>query len=127
ELHVNGRRVGNDLFTPGWTDYRQRVYYNTYDITDFIQGGVNCAGAIVGEGWYCGYLAMVLGRMRGMNTQKKREHYGDRPYLRVQLRIEFSDGSVHTLGTNESWRGSTAGPLLASDLLMGETFDARKE
>jgi len=36
EMRLNGERVGNDYFTPGWTDYDTRVYYNTYDVTPML-------------------------------------------------------------------------------------------
>ena len=50
EMHINGQRVGNDYFTPGWTDYNKRVYYNTYDVTDMINAGANAIGGILAEG-----------------------------------------------------------------------------
>lgn len=56
ELHVNGQRVGDSYFAPGWTDYRKRIYYNTYDLTPLLQDDKNTIGAIVADGWYSGYL-----------------------------------------------------------------------
>ena len=54
ELYINGRRVGDGLFTPGWTDYRKRLQYQTYDVTDMLKEGANAIGAVLGAGWYKG-------------------------------------------------------------------------
>ena len=116
ELHINGERVGEDYFTPGWTDYTRRVYYQTYDVTDLIKQDGNAMGAILADGWYTGYIGFG----------KKREHYGSKPKLFVQLEIEYADGSTQTLVTDSSWKAAY-GPHLEADFLMGETYDARKE
>ncbi|HUU16512.1 MAG TPA: glycoside hydrolase family 78 protein [Sedimentisphaerales bacterium] len=116
ELHINGKRIGEDYFTPGWTDYSTRVYYQTYEVTDLIKKGGNTIGAILADGWYAGYLG--FGR--------KREHYGSEPRLLVQLEIEYDNGHIHTVVTDGTWRASY-GPLFESDFLMGEIYDARKE
>jgi alpha-L-rhamnosidase len=116
ELQINGKRVGEDYFTPGWTDYTRRVYYQTYDVTDLLTKSGNTIGAILADGWYAGYLGFG----------KKREHYGSEPRLFVQLEIEHTDGTRQTVATDESWKAAY-GPLFESDFLMGETYDSRKE
>lgn len=116
ELHLNGARVGDQLFTPGWTSYRKRLQYQTYDITAQLRQGENVIGVILGDGWYRGYLGW----------RDRRNTYGDRLAALVQLQITFTDGSTQTVITDESWRAST-GPILASDIYMGETYDARLE
>ena len=60
ELYVNGRRVGDAVFAPGWTDYHKRAYYNTYDVTDLVRQGENAIGAWVADGWYSGYVGFGL-------------------------------------------------------------------
>src|SRR5688572_30524564 len=77
ELYLNGRRVGDVIFAPGWTDYRKRVYYNTYDVTGLVREGDNVLAGLLGDGWYAGYVGFGL----------KREIYGDEPRLRAQLEI----------------------------------------
>ncbi len=116
ELYINGKRVGKDYFTPGWTDYPTRVYYQTYDVTDLINKGGNAIGAILADGWYAGYIG--FGR--------RRENYGSEPRLLVQLEVEYTDGSRETVVTDKSWRASY-GPLLEADFLMGETYDSGRE
>ena len=44
ECSINGQRVGDDVFVPGWTDYRQRVQYMVYDVTLSSKPGHECAG-----------------------------------------------------------------------------------
>jgi len=116
ELHLNGWRVGEDYFTPGWTDYLTRVYYQTYDVTSQVHKGSNAMGAILADGWYAGYIGFG----------HKREHYGKDPRLFVQLEVEYADGTRQTMVTDQSWKAAY-GPHLEADFLMGETYDARKE
>jgi alpha-L-rhamnosidase len=115
KLYVNGQRVGNDIFTPGWTDYRKRIQYQTYDVTKQLKTGENALGVLLGDGWYCGFVAWA-----------GRQNYGPFPRALVQLHITYADGTDETVVSDDSWKAAT-GPILASDLLMGETYDARKE
>ena len=117
ELHVNGTRVSGDYFTPGWTDYHRRLQYQTYDVTPFLAQGVNAVGAILGDGWYAGAVGI----------DARRHHYGPYPLgLLAQLHVDYEDGSRLVFITDGSWSAAT-GPILASDLLMGETYDSRRE
>ncbi|QDV81620.1 Bacterial alpha-L-rhamnosidase [Stieleria magnilauensis] len=126
ELHLNGTRVGDALFAPGWTDYRQRAYYNTYDVTDLIRPGDNAIGAWVADGWYSGYVG--FGLLTGMGTEKTgRAIYGKTPSLMSQLEIEYTDGTSQIVATDASWKVTGDGPIQQADLLMGEAYDARKE
>jgi alpha-L-rhamnosidase len=126
ELQLNGSRIGDALFTPGWTDYRQRAYYNTYDVTDMIRSGENAIGGWVADGWYSGYVG--FGLLTGMGTEKTgRAIYGKTPSWMAQLELEYSDGSRETIGTDATWKVTCEGPIQEADLLMGEFYDARKE
>ena len=115
ECEINGNRIGDEIFAPGWTEYRKRVQYQVYDVAGQLQPGENILGAILGDGWYCGYLGW-----------QPRQHYGDRPRLLAQLEIVLADGSAFTIVSDGSWR-TTSGPILENDLLMGESYDARLE
>ena len=115
EARLNGQRVGDLQLAPGWTDYRRRVPYQCFDITPLVVVGDNTVGAILGDGWYCGHIAW-----RG------RQLYGDRPKFLAQLVIDYLDGRSEIIGTDSTWKFAY-GPLLASDLLMGESYDARLE
>lgn len=126
ELELNGQRVTDAYFSPGWTDYRQRAYYNTYDVTKLIQDGDNVIGGNVADGWYSGYVG--FGLLVGIGTEKiGRYTYGKTPSLMAQLEIEYEDGTKELVVTDKSWKVTDAGPIRQADLLMGEYHDARVE
>lgn len=113
EFRINGQKVGDHELAPGWTDYRKRVRFQTFDVLKNLKQGENALGAILGDGWYSGHIGW-----------HNREFYGTRPKLLAQLELEFKDGSRQTILTDRTWR-TTTGPILESDLLMGEHYDAR--
>lgn len=115
EAEINGERVGDLVFAPGWTEYTKRVQYQTYEVGQHLRQGGNVLGAILGDGWYCGHVAWM-----------GRQQYGDRPSLLASLEIVHKDGSKTTLLTEDSWK-TISGPILESDMLMGESYDARLE
>lgn len=121
EVHINGQRVGDAYFAPGWTDYHQRIQYQTYDVTAQLQQGENCIAAVLGTGWYCGHVGFWIDG-KGNNYH----HYGSDPRLLLQLHIEYVDGSNQTIVSDNSWQGAL-GPIVFSDFLAGETYDARHE
>jgi alpha-L-rhamnosidase len=116
ELEINGARVGDQVLTPGWTSYTKRLQYQTYDVTPLLKAGPNAVGATLGNGWYRGNLAWA----------NKRNIYGDRLALLLQLVVTYRDGRQEVIGTDESWKSST-GPILMSEIYHGETYDARLE
>ena len=122
EFYINGQRIGRDYLSPGWTDYNKRVYYQTYDVTDDLQTGGNVLGSILSYGWYAGYIGYALLN----HLTKVKGFYGDVPALIAQLKIEYDDGTSMTFVTDETWKANY-GPIIESDILEGETYDARKE
>lgn len=126
ELYLNGKQVSDSFFAPGWTDYHQRAYYNTYDVTDLVRNGENAIGAWVADGWYSGYVG--FGLLTGLGTEKTgRSTYGKTPALLTQLELEFQDGSKKIVATDATWKVTGNGPIQEADLLMGEAYDARQE
>jgi alpha-L-rhamnosidase len=124
ELHVNGRRVGDAFFEPGWADYHKRAHYRTHDVTALLRNADNALGAIVAEGWYSGYVG--YGLLVGYGPHKTgRYFYGKTPAFLAQLEIEYTDGSRETIVTDPSWKVSGDGPIREADMIMGELFDAR--
>ncbi len=115
ELLLNGKKVSNDLFTPGWTSFNKRLQYQTYDVTSLVQAK-NAFGVMVGDGWYRGNI--------GWSSQNG--YYGSKLALLVQLQINYTDGTSELVCTDQSWKAST-GAIVASDIYNGETYDARKE
>jgi alpha-L-rhamnosidase len=118
ELYINGNRVGNDVLAPGWTDYDRRIQYQTYDVTPLLAEGTNALGAVLGDGWFAGFF--------GFDPKHRGALYGTRPQLLAQLVVEYEDGTTESFATEGSWSCSK-GPILFSDLLMGESYDARGE
>ncbi len=115
ELYLNGKKVGDQLFTPGWTSYNKRLQYQTYDVTSMIQAK-NAIGAMVGDGWYRGNIGW----------QDQLDYYGSQLALLVQLKIDYTDGTSATITTDSKWKATT-GPILESDIYNGELYDARLE
>jgi alpha-L-rhamnosidase len=116
QLQLNGKKVGDQEFTPGWTSYHKRLQYQTFDITDQIKTGTNAIGAILGDGWYRGF----------MGWQGKKNLYGEKSALLCQIQLAFSDGSEQLIVSDKSWKAST-GAILASEIYHGEIYDARLE
>lgn len=113
-LEINGQRINDHLFSPGWTSYKKRLQYQTYDVTQFIINGKNAVGAILGDGWYRGFLTW----------QGEKNLYGDKAALLFQMKLTYSDGSEEYILSDESWK-SASGPIVKSDIYHGETYDAR--
>lgn len=103
ELYLNGRRAGNHVLDPANQLHEKRALYAVYDVGALLREGENAAGLMLGHGWWRGTCSGWL-----------------------QLRIEYRDGTVHNVTTDESWRWSR-GPILAESLYHGETYDARLE
>jgi alpha-L-rhamnosidase len=116
EAQINGRRVGEALFTPGWTRYDKRLQYQAYDVTGLVKNGKNAIGVTLGDGWYRG----IFGQWNYHNN------YGDDASLLLQLIIEYTDGTTDTVISDGSWKSST-GPIRYADLYNGEIYDARLE
>jgi alpha-L-rhamnosidase len=115
EVELNGERVGDDAFSPGWTSYGSRLRYLTYDVTRHVRRGDNALGAWLGDGWYRGRLGFK-GGMRNV--------YGTELALLAQLEVRLVDGTILTVVTDQSWKAAH-GPILMSSLYDGETYDAR--
>ena len=120
-LSLNGQRVSDTYFAPGWTDYNKRIAYQTYDVTDLLQPGQNAIGAMLGDGWYASYIGFTG------SGGRQRAHYGERTQFLAQITVEYEDGtSEMAVATDAEWCAAT-GPIHFSDWLMGETYDARLE
>lgn len=112
---LNGNRVGSDVLTPDFTDYRKRVLYQTYDVTAMLTAGENTIGALLGNGWYGSGLTWI-----GM-------HFFPPPNrFLAQLEVDYADGSHGTFVTDESWKAA-ASPIVQSEIYAGEVYDARLE
>jgi alpha-L-rhamnosidase len=117
ELHINGKKVGDQVLTPGWTSYGKRLQYQVFDVTEMLVKGDNAIGAALGDGWYRGTLAW------GNNWAI----YGKRLGLLMQLKVTFTDGSETLILSDETWKASNDGAIRMNDIYNGETYDATKK
>ena len=114
-VFLNGQQVSNDVLTPDFTDYRKRVLYQAYDVTNLLSTGNNVIAALLGDGWYGSGLTWA-----GM-------HFFSPPDRFIaQLEVEYSDGSHDSVLSDGSWKGSQS-PIRRSDIYGGEVYDARLE
>ncbi len=110
---LNGKRVGETELTPGFTDFRKRVLYQTYDVTDMLHPGKNVLGAMLGAGWHSSPLLWA-----GI-----REFAGP-DLLRAQMEVTLADGSRTTIVSDQGWQG-IEDATDSSEIYGGETYDAR--
>ncbi len=116
ELFLNGGKAGTDVLSPGWTDYKDTVLYDTRDVTALLRPGVNAAGLSLGNGML--HVVRIPGRFA-----KFIGSFGLQRAI-MQLRLEYADGSVETIVTDENWK-THSGPITFSSIYGGEDFDAR--
>lgn len=117
EVYINGKKAGRDHYAPGFTDYRKRIYYQTYDVTEMIKNGDNIISATAAKGYYSGYVGYTPRPMV----------YGKQNAFIACLSLEYEDGSRETVVTDESWLFTDNGPVRNADFLQGEEYDARLE
>ena len=119
EAEINGKVVGDHVFSPGWTVYDQRLRYQTFDVTGMLNEGRNAIGAVLGDGWFRGRIGFGGGQ---------RNIYGEHLALLAQLEVQYDDGSSERIVTDDAqaWRAAT-GPILMNSIYDGETYDARLE
>ena len=118
ELTVNGRKIGDAELTPGWTDYRKTVLYNTFDVTAELQAGDNALGVMLGNGFF------HVPRVRGRYT-KLTSSFGQ-PKLTARLRVTFRGGGGVEIDSDRQWKRHP-GPIVFSHVYGGEDYDARLE
>lgn len=114
QTFLNGVRIGEDELSPGWTSYRRRLLYQTYDVTGQIVQGVNTWGALVGAGWYKGDISY----------HRIHNFYGEYAAFSGELIVRYEDGSEESICTDHTWKGADSG-IVFSDIYDGEVCDAR--
>ena len=117
ELYLNGQKVSNDVLSPAISEYDKRAFYLTYDVTDQLQRGDNAVGVILGNGRYYAPRLRVPADCRTFGY----------PKLRLQLNVEYTDGTTAQVVSDENWKLTTAGPIRANNEFDGEEYDARME
>jgi alpha-L-rhamnosidase len=118
EAFLNGRKVGDHVLDPAWTNYDQRSLYVTYDVTKQLNQGENAIGVMLGRGQYNPLCNDIWGLSKSS--------WIDEPKLIAKLLIEYTDGTQSTVITDNSWKTS-GGPIVFDDTRQGELYDARLE
>ncbi len=113
ELTLNGGKVGEEYFAPGFTSYKTRLQYQVYDVTDYLHSGNDLIATVAG-GWAVG--SFIYSRVNRVSA--------DRQALLMEIRITYADGTTDVIGTDESWQVSLDGPFRMADIYDGETYDA---
>lgn len=118
EMTLNGKKVGDRLLEPGYSRYDKTVYYSVYDIKEQLAAN-NTIGFELGRGWYSMTTPTLWGEFRAKEWLAE-------PKLKALLKIEYADGSVEEIVTDERFK-TALGPILFDSLKAGEIYDARKE
>ncbi|WP_419888406.1 glycoside hydrolase family 78 protein [Neobacillus niacini] len=112
EIKLNGEKVGDTYFAPGWTNYHKRLQYQTYQADELLQEK-NRVEITVGNGWYKGIFGFTC----------TPNHYGDRVAALAEIHITYTDGTSQIIKTDDSWKVTT-GSIRSSEIYMGETIDS---
>lgn len=115
DFYMNGKRISNTGFQPGYTQFDRVIDYVSFDVTQTVKNGTNAIGIALADGWYRGIL-LWFGR----------EQFGKTTRFSGQLEIQYADGTQQTIKTDNTWKASF-GPILQSDIMNGEIYDARLE
>lgn len=113
--YINGKKVNASFLNPGFTDYRKRICYQTYDVTELVLQGENTIGATIAKGYYTGYVGYTVFPMV----------YGGQNRFIGQLVLTYEDGSTENVVTDESWQFTDKGAVITADFQQGEHQDAR--
>ena len=117
DLFVNGERVNDSFYNPGFTDYHMRIMYQEYDITEALRTGENVIGAVVGSGYYSGFVGYLRNPMI----------YGEQSSFMAKIVLTYENGDTKTIVTDSSWKFTDCGAVVYDDFLNGEFYDARRE
>lgn len=121
EAYINGKKVGDHVLDPGWTTQEKQVLYCVYDVSSFIQQGINTTGVILGNGFYNPLPLRLFSKFNLRDAQET-----GRPCLKAEIHISYSDGTSEKIITNEKWK-TAPGPVLRNSVYLGEQYDARRE
>lgn len=111
---INGQRVSDDVLTPGWTSYQDRLSYQTYPVGQLLRRGENTITVWLGDGWLRSTLLWKGVRL----TNTWGEHLG--------AIVEIRSGDRLLAATDANWKSGVT-PILKSGIYFGEIYDARQE
>jgi alpha-L-rhamnosidase len=117
EASINGKKVGNQIFAPEFTDYDNHLQYQTYDVSNMLQNGANTLGVMLADGWYAG----------ARWSHPWRGGYGFFRKFLGQLMIYYEDGTSETVATDNTWKYLAQGPVTEAAYFKGEIYEAKNE
>lgn len=118
-LYLNGLRVSEDYLAPGLSQYDKHQYYQAFDVTERINQGENCLGAVLAEGWFSGSISF---------TGENWNYFGEKNSLLLELYIEYEDGTRDVFASDpEQFLTDDNGPVIYSSIFQGEVYDCRRE
>jgi alpha-L-rhamnosidase len=117
EAHINGKKVGNQIFAPEFTDYDNHLQYQTFDVSNLLQNGTNVLGTILADGWYVG----------ARWSHPWRGGYGFFRKFLGQLMIYYEDGTSDIIATDNTWKYLAQGPITEASYFKGEIYEAKNE
>jgi alpha-L-rhamnosidase len=112
DLMLNGKRVGDEVLSPGWTPYAERLLVVAHDVTEQLQPGANAWGVLLADGWYRGKFGFT----------NETANYGSQTAFLGQLEVTFTDGTRQIIATDSTWSTDTGGVRFAS-IYDGTDFD----
>lgn len=119
EMYINGKRIGEDWFNPGVSQYRETMTYHAYDVTDYLVKGKNALGAMLGPGFYTGYMSFTPGNYN---------FFGDTEAFLLKLVVTYEDGSRELIVTDtQNWKLYKGGPIESASMFQGQRYNANKE
>ena len=117
DVHLNGKDVSDDVMPPGWTPYNKRIETLTYDVTNLVTSGQNAIAVELASGWHSGRISRGLALYENFAS----------PKILCQLEVTFKDGKKTTIVSDDSWKGTTNGPIRLASIYDGEVYDANLE
>lgn len=123
-FHINGRKVGDHELDPGWTNYKKRIQFVTFDVTQYLNSGANVIGAEVGNGWFLMQTEHYSFHFPPFMPPNPNPYqpFGESLVLAVELNVEYTDGTSETICTDASFR-VRAHEISMSNVYGSETAD----
>lgn len=121
EAYLNGKKISDQVLSPGFTTYRKQVQYVVHDITSVLAKGKNVLGVMLGSGWWNPLPIKLFGRWDLREVQQT-----GRPCVKAELHLAYTDGTKEIIATDESWKAAL-GPVVQNNVYLGEKYDARLE
>lgn len=118
---INGRLLDQYYLDPAWTEYRKRVYFSEYDISNFLSKGENYINVTLGNGFYNPLPLAFWGRLNLRDALPV-----GRPMFISRIELVYQNGQNVNIVTDRSWK-YTYGPVVKNNVYLGEVYDARRE